>query len=57
MYCEERYYEFTVFFCFRQEVTACLKELARLFPDEVMETVVLSKLQWTKGNDCHNFTV
>jgi DNA repair/transcription protein MET18/MMS19 len=32
----------------RQEVTACLKELARLFPDEVMETVVLSKLQWTK---------
>lgn len=34
----------------RQEVTACLKELARLFPDEVMEAVVLSKLQWTKDS-------
>jgi hypothetical protein len=40
-------------FHFRQEVTACLKGLARLYPDELMEEVVLTKLQLYQGNECH----
>lgn len=41
-------------FSFRQEVSACLKELAKLYPDEVMEAAVLSKLQLHEGNNFHN---
>jgi hypothetical protein len=44
-------------FSFRQEVIACLKELAKLYPDEVMEAVVLSKLQLHQGNDYRNIIV
>lgn len=41
-------------FSFRQEVIACLKVLAKLYPDEVMEAAVLSRLQWNTGNEYHN---
>jgi hypothetical protein len=44
-------------FSFRQEVISCLKVLARLYPDEVMEAVVLSRLQWNAGNEYHNIVV
>jgi hypothetical protein len=44
-------------FSFRQEVIACLKVLARLYPDEVMEGAVLSRLQWNTGNECHNIII
>lgn len=41
----------------RQKVIACLKVLARLYPDEVMEAAVLSRLQWNTdqgSEDEHN---
>jgi hypothetical protein len=44
-------------FSFRQKVIACLKVLARLYPDEVMEAAVLSRLQWNTGNEYHNVII
>lgn len=44
-------------FSFRQEVIACLKVLAKFYPDEVMEAAVLSRLQWNTGNEYHNIII
>jgi hypothetical protein len=41
-------------FSFRNEVIACLKVMARLYPDEVMEAAVLPRLQWNAGNEHYN---
>jgi hypothetical protein len=54
---ESRILQVKSVFSFRQEVIACLKELAKLYLDEVMEAVVLSKLQLHQGNDYHNVIV
>jgi hypothetical protein len=44
-------------FSFRQEVIACLKVMARLYPDEVMEAVVMSRLQWNTGTEYYTMTL